>query len=73
MKVLVLQMTPFHGSLNFHENANKEDKETINAFHNAWQQHQKTALGSTVNSLLINTSIRRTPCVGPRRFSVILL
>ena len=61
MKVLVLQMTRFHDSLISHENANEEDKETINAFHNAWQQHQKSALGSTVNSLLTNTSIRRTP------------
>ena len=30
-------------------------------------------LTCTVNSLLTDTTIRRTPCVGPRRFSVISL
>ena len=73
----VLQMTRFHGSFIFHENDNEEDEETINALHNAWQQ-QKTALGSTVNSLnehlyKTDTSLRRAPCVGPACFSVILL
>ena len=79
MKVLVLQMTRFHGSLIFHENANEEDKETINvlSFHNAWQQHQKSCIRQysqlSLNEHLYktDTSLRRTPCGGHGRFSVI--